>query len=174
MIFSPFFNPLLQHRFLFGTQRFIRSRGGHHHFGIGRNDAFHQRAFVRSTGNDCFQCDRRISLIQPQIRLPREFVESVTGKTLVRQNRANIAIKIDLCIFSDDHHTQDVRSHTNNGLIERHFASTRFFGFPSEFSIPLDYRHFQFDKRVRHPWNASRKITVRIFAVYVCVLRSSH
>ena len=98
--------PLFQRFDLRSLQGIAFLRGRHNHGGIGRGDTSNQLAELRFARDQC-RCPRDpseqspLAEIQTKARLACRFVAAVTLRTVFRENRLDIPLKIDcLCVES--------------------------------------------------------------------------
>ena len=102
MILGTLFNPFPDQSDLLVTQWLIRLLRRHYRIVIRRQNPFDDQAFVRFSRHDGLGGDRLFPLIQSQVSLSRELVETMTGKTSVRKDWPNIAVKVDFAIVGQN------------------------------------------------------------------------
>ena len=101
LVFRPFQHPFSQHCLLRRFQCLVRIRRRHHNVHVKCGDATNQFThfrIARDNGRLSTFSWRRdtVRQIQTESALQRRRIRAVTGKALSRQNRAHVAIEVDL------------------------------------------------------------------------------
>ena len=121
LVFGTRRNPFVKQFFLTRRQHLFGGRRRHHFFGVLRHDPVDHTAFARLPGNDRFHGSCCIGAIQSQISLARGTVGTVTGKTVVCQDRPDIPVVDDRTVLSRQSATE-----TNHRQRERHQFTAKF------------------------------------------------
>ena len=98
---STLSNPFCQDFDRLPVQRLlVRISGRHDQVGIGRGHAFQEGTFFRlARNNHCIAASifgGGLALVQPQLTFSRALIKPVTGETVVRNDRSDVTIEIDV------------------------------------------------------------------------------
>lgn len=157
-VFGPLFDPFREKCLLAGGQRFsagsvlVDVRRRHHVIRIIAVNPFHKLAFVRFPGDDCrpvvsFPVRRRTGTnVQPELGFQGLLVWPVAGRALVRDNRTDVPVVLDLLrevagipVYTPVVQLNDQKSAYQQGNNERRDGQKTKTERPSEFSST--FRH---------------------------------
>jgi len=88
-------NPAFEQVFLFLRQDFVCLGRRHQVIRVRCGDPVNQRTCLRLARNDCLLLQGRLADVQPQVGLAGLGIRAVTLKTVLRQNRLNVAVEFD-------------------------------------------------------------------------------
>ena len=119
---SPLINPILQQADLSICQSLAMLRRGHAQIVIGRRHPLDQFTLSRLLGDDrrvpAQVGDGTIAMVQPQVCFTLVFVRTVTLEAMIRQNRTDVAVEVDLPILGAN--VDGNRDAKNGGDRSRH------------------------------------------------------
>ena len=93
LVRGAFVDPASEQRLLRRSERLVRLRRRHHEFGSGGPDPLDERAAGRLAGHDGAGRHGRLAVVKPQVGLPMTGVGSMAVKTVVRQERPDVAVE---------------------------------------------------------------------------------
>ena len=126
LVLRPARDPLLERFLLGGRQLLQRLRRRHHFVRVFGTDAFDEFAFLHIPRHDRPGLHRVVPAIDPQIALASGAVRPVTCEAILRENRSNVAVVLelgsDLCrLFL----SIDATERRGNGDSQREYATVQ-------------------------------------------------